>query len=56
LEYLSKFGVPSAKRLSFKRGDHIDINQIVSELGLPVIVKPNESGSSLGISKVENKN
>ena len=37
-----------------KKGDIIDGNAIVAELGLPFFVKPNQSGSSLGISKVKN--
>jgi len=53
LAVLSKYGVPSAKSIYIKRGDSIDEEQIIAELGLPVFVKPNQSGSSLGISKVK---
>ena len=33
----------------------IDVEGIIDELGLPCFVKPNQSGSSLGISKVKEK-
>ena len=32
-----------------------DVERIIDELGLPCFVKPNQSGSSLGISKVKEK-
>src|SRR5690606_170693 len=53
LAVLSKYGIPSAKSIYIKRGDSIDEEQIIAELGLPVFVKQNQSGSSLGISKVK---
>lgn len=53
LAVLSKYGIPSAKSIYLKRGDDINEENIIAELGLPVFVKPNQSGSSLGISKVK---
>lgn len=53
LAVLSKYGIPSAKSIYLKKGENIDETKIISELGLPVFVKPNQSGSSLGISKVK---
>ncbi len=35
------------------KGEHFSVGNILDELKLPVFVKPNESGSSLGISKVK---
>ena len=55
LAVLSKYGIPSAKSVYLKKGDEIDADKIISELGLPLFVKPNQSGSSLGISKVKEK-
>ena len=52
LSVLSKFNIPKAKSIYLTKGDAIDGNKIVSELGLPFFVKPNQSGSSLGISMV----
>ena len=53
LAVLSKYGIPSAKSVYIKKGDAINNEEIISELGLPLFVKPNQSGSSLGISKVK---
>ena len=50
---LSKYGIPSAKSIYLRQGENIDEDQIIQELGLPLFVKPNQSGSSLGISKVK---
>lgn len=55
LAVLSKYGIPSAKSLYFKKGQEINVEEVVFELGLPLFVKPNQSGSSLGISKVKEK-
>ncbi len=54
LSVLSKFDIPKAKSIYLKKGDLIDENKIVAELGLPFFVKPNQSGSSLGVSRVKN--
>jgi len=35
-----------------KRGDLVDVNHIVSQLGLPLVVKPVETGSSVGMTIV----
>ncbi len=53
LAVLSKYGIPSAKSIYLKKGDAVDADYIVKEIGLPMFVKPNQSGSSLGISKVK---
>lgn len=55
LAVLSKYGIPSAKSIYIRKGDAINEDEIISELGLPLFVKPNQSGSSLGISKVKAK-
>lgn len=55
LAVLSKYGIPSAKSIYLKKGETIDVDEIVDSLGLPLFVKPNQSGSSLGISKVKEK-
>ncbi len=53
LAVLSKYGIPSAKSIYVKKGQDISAQNIIDELELPVFVKPNQSGSSLGISKVK---
>ncbi|ANW96439.1 D-alanine--D-alanine ligase [Wenyingzhuangia fucanilytica] len=52
LSVLRKHGINTAKSLYFNQGDDINIEEIVNELGLPCFVKPNNAGSSYGISKV----
>jgi D-alanine-D-alanine ligase len=49
-------GIPTAKCLfASKSGDQYDFDQIVSELGLPIIIKPANLGSSVGVSKVNSQ-
>ncbi|WP_089754251.1 D-alanine--D-alanine ligase [Chryseobacterium soldanellicola] len=55
LAVLSKYGIPSAKSVYLRQGEEINVDEIIENLGLPVFVKPNQSGSSLGISKVKEK-
>ena len=52
LSVLSKFNIPRAKSIYLSKGDAITAEDIVDTLGLPFMVKPNQSGSSLGVSKV----
>ncbi|TRW23981.1 D-alanine--D-alanine ligase [Flavobacterium zepuense] len=52
LSVLSKFSIPRAKSIYLSKGDVITAEDIVNTLGLPFMVKPNQSGSSLGVSKV----
>lgn len=55
LAVLSKYGIPSAKSIYIRKGENINEDEIVETLDLPLFVKPNQSGSSLGISKVKEK-
>jgi D-alanine-D-alanine ligase len=50
-------GVPQARFISFKMAEKnvIDFNEVKSELGLPLFVKPANLGSSVGINKVHNQ-
>jgi len=52
LSVLAKFDIPKAKSIYASKSDIIDKNEIINKLGLPLFVKANRSGSSLGISKV----
>ncbi|WP_291066737.1 MULTISPECIES: D-alanine--D-alanine ligase [unclassified Empedobacter] len=49
---LSKYGIPHAKSIYINQGDQYSAKEIIDQVGLPCFVKPNRSGSSLGISKV----
>jgi D-alanine-D-alanine ligase len=53
LAVLSKYNIHSAKSVYIRKGEEINEKEIVEKLGLPLFVKPNQSGSSLGISKVK---
>ena len=51
--FVDSFGIKTANSFSFTRKDFIDKKKILDELGLPVFIKPAESGSSVGVSKVK---
>jgi D-alanine-D-alanine ligase len=53
--YLRTFGIKMAKSVRLFKGDHVDADQLVEKLGLPVFVKPNAGGSSFGVTKVKEK-
>ena len=50
---LERYGVNSAKSLLIKKDEQINIDSILAVTGLPCFVKPNEGGSSFGITKVK---
>jgi D-alanine-D-alanine ligase len=52
-QFLSGFGLAVAKSQLFHFGAQIDPTALVANLGLPLFVKPSDSGSSYGISKVK---
>jgi len=51
--YLKQKGIKAAKSIMLRKGDNINASKIIEETGLPCFVKPNEGGSSFGISKVK---
>jgi D-alanine-D-alanine ligase len=51
--FLRNFGVRMAKTMKLSRGETINNEEIIRNLGLPVFVKPNEAGSSFGVTKVK---
>lgn len=56
-DIFEKNGLSQAKYLyTYKEGFNDDfIEKCIDEIGLPLIVKPSANGSSVGVSKVENK-
>lgn len=52
LSVLKKHGIKTADSLYYNKGEKINTNTVVAQLGLPCFVKPNNAGSSFGISKV----
>ncbi|NNC84241.1 MAG: D-alanine--D-alanine ligase [Flavobacteriales bacterium] len=45
--------IPVADHIIFRADDRPDAQQVVDRLGLPCFVKPTESGSSIGVTKVK---
>ena len=52
-QFLKGFGFAVAKSQLFHFGAQINATALVAHLGLPMFVKPSDSGSSFGISKVK---
>jgi len=52
LDYLKPYGIKSASSFTALKGDKLNFNSIVDNVGLPCFVKASKSGSSYGISKV----
>ena len=50
--FLRTYSVNMARSVLIERAHMPDPGQLVSELGLPMFIKPNESGSSFGVTKV----
>jgi len=51
-QFLNGFGINVAKSVLLRRNDVVDVDGIGAKLGFPCFVKPNDGGSSFGISKV----
>ena len=55
LSVVKNYGIPAATSVYLNKGDKINIDYIINTVGLPCFVKPNNAGSSFGISKVHLK-
>lgn len=53
--FLKEYNIPMAEGILLRKGDQPDMEEIVRRTGLPCFVKPNDSGSSFGVSKVKKK-
>jgi len=51
--FLKEFDIPSADAILVRKGDKINPDAILLRLGSPCFVKPNNAGSSFGVSKVK---
>jgi len=56
LSVVKPYGIKTATSYYLDKGDIINVDAIVKKVGLPCFVKPNNAGSSFGISKVKTKN
>jgi D-alanine-D-alanine ligase len=50
--FLNNFGINTAKAILVRKGSDVKPDYISKELGLPCFVKPNNGGSSFGVTKV----
>ncbi|MEG1622083.1 MAG: D-alanine--D-alanine ligase [Alistipes sp.] len=48
-------GIPLAPEIFIRREDKVDPEAVVAQLGLPLFIKPNASGSSFGVTKVSSQ-
>jgi D-alanine-D-alanine ligase len=51
--YLKDYNIPMADSILVRAGGDIDPVSIIGRTGLPCFVKPNDSGSSFGVTKVK---
>jgi D-alanine-D-alanine ligase len=51
--FLKEYKIPMAEAFLIRKDEKHDVESIVSKIGLPCFVKPNDSGSSFGVSKVK---
>lgn len=51
--FLKDFGIASADAILVRKGDIVNPESILLRLGSPCFVKPNNAGSSFGVSKVK---
>jgi len=51
--FLKEYGINMAKAVLIRKGDIINLADLSKQIGLPCFVKPNDSGSSFGVTKVK---
>ena len=51
--YLNSLGILFPKGKLIRKGEKINTQELFSELGLPCFIKPNNGGSSFGITKIK---
>ena len=51
--YLKGAGINLAKDIFLRKGDEYSEKDIIDKIGLPLFVKPNQGGSSFGVTKVK---
>ncbi|WP_439132446.1 D-alanine--D-alanine ligase [Polaribacter sp.] len=54
LSVVKEYGIKTAIAVYLNKGDIIDTDAIIAKVGLPCFIKPNNAGSSYGISKAYN--
>jgi D-alanine-D-alanine ligase len=54
--FLKEYGITMAHAVLIRKGDKVDPVDLSKQIGLPCFVKPNDSGSSFGVTKVKHEN
>jgi D-alanine-D-alanine ligase len=54
--FLKEYGITMAQAVLIRKGNKIDPADLSRQIGLPCFVKPNDSGSSFGVTKVKHEN
>ena len=52
IDFVNKLDIPSSKHILLTSENQLNLTKIMSEINIPCIVKPNNGGSSIGVSKV----
>ena len=55
LSVVKQYGIKTAASFYLNKGNTINVDEIIAKVGLPCFVKPNNAGSSFGISKAKTK-
>ncbi len=55
LSVVKQYGIKTATSYYLDKGNVINVDEIIDKVGLPCFVKPNNAGSSFGISKAKSK-
>jgi D-alanine-D-alanine ligase len=53
--FLKEYNIPMAEAVMIRNGDKFDPVSVIGKTGLPCFVKPNDSGSSFGVTKVKKR-
>jgi D-alanine-D-alanine ligase len=53
--FLKEYGIKMADAVLIRKGDKVDLTDLKKQIGMPCFVKPNDSGSSFGVTKVKQK-
>ena len=52
-KFMKSLGIRTSDSIRLTKGQIADTDDVINQLGLPVFVKPNDGGSSFGVSKVK---
>ncbi|MGB8705648.1 MAG: D-alanine--D-alanine ligase, partial [Gillisia sp.] len=53
ISVLKPYGIKTAVNYFLNKGDEVQVDEIITKVGLPCFVKANKAGSSFGITKVK---